>query len=130
MQAPYRAEAVRERPIFNQRFCALRYCQSAYDPGMTTPPPPPGEAGPVQPVQKSKAGPVIAIIGVILLVLCVGCAGGAWYFYSKAKKTVEDVVNNLPSTFPTNDDAKAPQNTTHTVRYEVNGSGMVQIIYT
>jgi hypothetical protein len=81
-------------------------------------------------VQKSKAGPVIAIIAVVLLVLCVGCAGGAWYFFYKAKKTVEDVVNNLPSTFPTNGGA-APQNnaTTHTVRYEVSGTGKAQIIY-
>jgi hypothetical protein len=85
---------------------------------------------PVQPVQKSKAGPVIAIIGVVLLVLCLGCAGGAWYFFYKAKKTVEDVVNNLPSAFPTNG-AEAPKNNTqsHTVRYEITGTGKAQVIY-
>jgi hypothetical protein len=103
---------------------------------MTYPPPEPqpGQpvqpAGPTQPVQKSKAGPIIAIVAIVVLVLCLGCAGSAWYFFYRTKQAVEDVVNNLPSNFPTNG-PEAPQNnaTSHTVRYEVSGSGKVQIIY-
>ncbi len=102
---------------------------------MTTPPqePPPAQPQPQPgpPVQKSKAAPVIIIILAVVLVVCLGCAGGAYYFWFRAAKTVEDVVNNLPSNFPTNG-AQAPQNnnhTTHALRLEVNGSGQAQIIW-
>jgi hypothetical protein len=79
---------------------------------------------PGQPVQKSKAGPVIAIIAAVVLVLCAGCAGGAWYFFYRTKQKVDEIVNNIPTSYPTNNGAANPQNGgPHKIRYEINGSG-------
>lgn len=93
---------------------------------MTDPQPVP----PPQPVQKSKAGPIIAIIAAIVLVLCVGCVGGAWYFGFWFQKKADEIVNSIPTDFPTKD-AAAPQNNnqSHKVRYEVNGSGKAKVLY-
>jgi Mycobacterium membrane protein len=95
--------------------------------------PPPGEpqpgqpvspVQPMQPVHKSKAGPIIAIIAAVVLVICLGCVGGAWYFGFWFQKKAEEIVNSIPTDYPTNDAAKPGNNSSpHTIRYEINGSG-------
>ncbi len=79
---------------------------------MTYPPPvnpdstpqygPPVPSQPMQqPVVKSKAGPIIGIILGVLLLGCIVCGGAFAYFAWWSNEKVNEIVDNLPTDFPT-----------------------------
>ncbi|WP_020520425.1 hypothetical protein [Catelliglobosispora koreensis] len=94
---------------------------------------PPPQQPPFQPqppvVQKSKATPIIIAILAVVLLVCLGCAGFAAYSLWWAKETAEDIVDNIPTDFPTNFPTGGGTGSTHTVRYEVTGTGKATLIW-
>jgi flagellar basal body-associated protein FliL len=104
---------------------------------MTYPPPeqpyqPPAQQPQQPPVPvKTGANKVVVIILAIVLVLCLGCGGFGAYWFFKIKNKVEEVVDSIPTDFPTTNggDAVAPGSVTHKVRYEVTGTGTVHMVW-
>ncbi len=102
----------------------------SYPPPAQPPQPPPYQPPPTQPMQqpvvKSKAGPIVAIILGILLLICLVCAGGFAYFTWWANDKANEIIDSIPTDFPT-----AAQNKTgpHKVRYEVTGTGEATITW-
>ena len=94
---------------------------------------PPPQQPPFQPqppvVQKSKATPIIIAVLAVVLLVCLGCAGFAAYSLWWAKETAEDIVDNIPTDFPTNFPTGGGTGSTHTVRYEVTGTGEATITW-
>jgi hypothetical protein len=82
-----------------------------------------GQPAPIQPVQKSKAGPILLIIGIIVLVVCIGCAVGGFVLFNRASDKVDEIKSSLGVT--TGDGSGS-----HTIRYEVSGTGSVKVTWT
>jgi hypothetical protein len=101
---------------------------------MTYPPPeqpyqPPAQQPQQPPVPvKTGANKVVVIILAIVLVLCLGCGGFGAYWFFKIKNKVEEVVDSIPTDFPTPKDNAAPGSVEHKVRYEVTGTGTVHMV--
>jgi len=89
---------------------------------MTIPPPAPA------PVKKSNTGLIIGIIAGVVLLICVGVVGATFAFGMWAKDKAQEALDNAAANLPTGAPAQ-PNNggngtgATHTVRYEVDGSG-------
>jgi hypothetical protein len=80
------------------------------------------------PPKKSNTGLIIGIIAGVVLLICVAVVGATFAFglwaKDKAQEAIDDAAANLPTAAPTKpDNGGNGTGATHTVRYEVEGSG-------
>jgi len=76
-------------------------------PAMTYAPPPPPPGLPPGPPAKSNTGMIIGIVVAIVLLICLACSGAFIYFGWWATNKAEDIVENLPTGFPTEDEEES-----------------------
>lgn len=79
--------------------------------GMSYPPPSPQYDAPVPPVpqpKRSNTGTIVGVIVGIVLLACLGCGGAIAYFAWWANDKANEIIDNIPTEFPTDYSTAAP----------------------
>jgi hypothetical protein len=81
------------------------------------------------PKKKSSTGMIIGIIAGVLALVCLICAGVGIYLYHAANSKLQEIGNTFPTAFSTTGTNSSSAAGSHTVRYEIAGSGEALITW-